>query len=86
MKTIKFKGTKEQLLAEANMNNAVEGQKNNQWKLQELLLNNEELKWLKMVVAHLQNPAEKGSQNYKDIEELERKFNTIIEYRKLLKR
>ena len=39
-----------------------------------------------MVVAHLQNPAEKGSQNYKDIEELERKFNTIIEYRKLLKR
>lgn len=78
MKTIKFKGTKDQLL--------VEGRKNNQWKLQEILLNNEELKWLKMVVASVKNPAEKDSQNYKDIEELERKFNTIIEYRKLLKR
>ena len=33
MKTIKFKGTKDQLLAEANKNNAVEGQKNNQWKI-----------------------------------------------------
>tara|TARA_R110000787_G_scaffold74875_1_gene166120 strand:- start:246 stop:482 length:237 start_codon:yes stop_codon:yes gene_type:complete len=78
MKTIKSKGTKDQLL--------VEGRKNNQWKLQELLLNNEELKWLKMVVEHCKNPDEKDSQNYKDIEELERKFNTIIEYRKLLKR
>mgnify|MGYP003147239096 CR=1 FL=1 len=56
------------------------------WKLQELLLNNEEIKWLKMVVEHCKNRDEKESQEYKNMEELERKFNTILEYRELLKR
>ena len=45
---------------------------NKQWKLQELLLNNEELKWLKMVADYCKHA------------ELERKFNSIIEYRELI--
>jgi len=46
--------------------------KDKQWKLQELLLNNEELKWLKMVADYCKYP------------ELERKFNSIIKYRELI--